>query len=100
MSLFGFVKNILGQLYYQEVSVMTNSCKDVNHYSIIRAGRQVVYHQKCSFLSIKGTQIRQPIVKFHARVFIKYFFYILRNKIGFVRVVGNNFSCVFDKFKH
>ena len=86
-SLFVFVKDILGQIYYRKVSVMTNFCKDVYH-SIIRAGRQVVHHQKRSFLSIKGAHFRQSIVKFNSGNSYYIFVDIHRNNTGFVRVVG------------
>ena len=60
-------------MYYHKVSMMINFCKEVYH-SMIRAGYQVVHHQKRSFLSVKRAQLRQSIVKFNSEVVIKYFF--------------------------
>ena len=72
---------------------MTNFCKDVYH-SIIRAGHQVVHHQKCSFLSIKGAHLRQCIVKFNSGVVIKYFLIFTFTKQDTFGWSANNFLSV------
>ena len=77
---------------------MTNFCKDVYH-SIIRAGHQVVHHQKRSFLSIKGAHFQQSIVKFNSKVVFKYLLIFTVTIYDLFGWWANNISCVFDKFK-